>query len=186
MTEIVYLDTERDRQRLAGASCAFGVFDGVHTGHRFLIDEAREFAYGAGADTVVLTFDIDPDELFHPDRLHKLLSNEDRLAMLAETGVDAVCVLRFNREFASQLPEAFLAATFGEALPAALHVGYDIRFGSRASGTLATLEEWGAAHGVAVFGHDLLTSDGAPITATRIRLLLEAGDELEAHRLLGR
>ena len=133
---------------------------------------------------MALTFDIDPDELFRPDALRKLLSNEERLQTLAGTGVDAVAVLRFDRAFASLAPEEFLAATFTGNLPAALHVGRDFRFGNRASGDLATLQGWGAANGVRVTGHDLLAADGAPITATRIRALLASGDEAAARALL--
>ena len=171
---------------MSGSSCAFGVFDGVHKGHRFLIDQARSSAAQNGGSCVVLTFDIDPDELFHPDRLHKLLSNEERLGMLAGSGVDAVAVLRFDRDFAALEPSAFLRETFGGNLPACIHVGWDIRFGNKACGDLATLESWGRDNGVRVFGHELFEQGGAPITATRIRLLLEDGDIEGAKRLLGR
>ena len=184
MADIVFLDSPHDRSVLLGSSCAFGVFDGIHRGHRYLIEQARMSAAHLGGASVVLTFDIDPDELFHPDRLHKLLSNEERLGELAETGVDAVAVLRFTREFAALAPEEFLASTFDDYLPACIHVGYDIRFGSRASGTLATMEAWGDRHGVAVVGHELVEAGGRPITATRIRLLLESGNDEAAQALL--
>lgn len=184
MADVVFLDSAEDRALLAGASCAFGVFDGVHRGHRFLIGEAVRTAAGEGGRAVALTFDVDPDELFHPDRLRKLLSNAERLDALAATGVDAVCVLRFDRAFAALAPLDFLERTFEGNLPAHIHVGRDIRFGSRASGDLATLRDWGAGNGVKVHGHDLLAAGGEPITATRIRLLLEAGREEEARALL--
>ena len=185
MADIVYLDASADGAVLEGASSAFGVFDGVHKGHRYLIDQARATARETGGKAVALTFDTDPDELFHPERLRKLLSNAQRLEMLAESGVDAVAVLRFDRAFAALAPEEFLNRTFAGRLPACIHVGRDIRFGSKASGDLRTLETWGSANGVRVVGHDLLMSGGEPITATRVRLLLEAGDAEAAHALLG-
>ena len=185
MADIVYLDSPKDRSALRGASCAFGVFDGIHKGHRYLINQARATASENKGPSVVLTFDIDPDELFHPERLHKLMSNQERLDALSRTGVDAVAVLRFTREFAALSPEEFLATTFDDCLPACIHVGYDIRFGCRASGTLATLEAWGDEHGVSVVGHELVEAGGKPITATRIRLLLESGDDQAAKALLG-
>ena len=184
MAEIVFLEDSDSRKVLAGSSCAFGVFDGVHRGHRFLMGEARQFAMENGGACVVLTFDVDPDELFHPDRLHKLLSNRERLAALAEAGADVVAVLRFDCEFAALEPVEFLHETFHGNLPACIHVGRDIRFGRKASGDLATLEAWGRANGVKVAGHDLLEQDGSPITATRIRLLIEAGEEEAARQLL--
>lgn len=186
MADVVILDSAESKRVLAGASCAFGVFDGVHRGHRFLIGEALRSAAASGGRAVALTFDIDPDELFHPSGLHKLLSNEDRLAMLATTGVDAVAVLNFDRAFASLAPDAFLKETFAGNLPSCIHVGRDMRFGCKATGTLDDLARWGARNGVQVVGHDLLEQDGSPITATRIRRLLESGKEGTASELLGR
>ncbi|MFR5000260.1 MAG: adenylyltransferase/cytidyltransferase family protein, partial [Slackia sp.] len=92
MAKVYNVDETFDHALLAGASCAFGVFDGVHRGHRFLIDEAIRTAAERGGISAVLTFDIDPDERFHADRLTKLMTNERRIEALAETGVDAVVV----------------------------------------------------------------------------------------------
>ena len=169
---------------LAGAVCAFGVFDGVHRGHMFLLEKAREQAAAEGRPFIALTFDIDPDERFHPDRLQKLMSNETRIAALSEIA-DTVCVLPFTPEFGSLEPEAFLDATFLEATPAAIHVGVDLRFGSRAAGTVADMARWGQSHGMQAVSHELLLVEGEPITATRIRLLLESGIIHEANELLG-
>lgn len=186
LARIVKADDSRVTGMLEGASCAFGVFDGVHLGHRFIIDCAREDARNLGCQCTILTFDVDPDELFRPGKLKKILSNEERIDMLAHTGVDAVVVLPFTREFASQEPVAFLEAMFGSYPPAAVHVGCDFRFGARAKGTLSTMEEWGSAHGIKIVGHELLELDDAPITSTRIRALMESGNVAEAEKLLGR
>ncbi len=169
---------------LAGAVCAFGVFDGVHRGHAFLLEKAREQAVTESRPFIVLTFDIDPDERFHPDRLKKLMSNDSRIEALSQVA-DAVCVLPFTTEFGSLEPEAFLDATFLEATPAALHMGEDLRFGSRAAGTVADMACWGQNHGMQAVPHELLLVEGEPITATRIRLLLESGIIHEANELLG-
>ena len=90
-------DATFDRSVFDGASCAFGVFDGVHRGHRFLLERTLESARRSGGQALVVTFDIDPDELFHPDRLKKLLANEDRIAELSSSGVYCVFVLRSVR-----------------------------------------------------------------------------------------
>lgn len=169
----------------AGASCAFGVFDGVHKGHAYLLDRARDEARRLGGRFVVITFDIDPDERFHPDSLKKLMTNDARIALLSEL-CDAVAVLPFTAEFAGSSPQAFLDATFASGVPAALHVGVDVRFGAKAAGTVEDLRAWGDAHGMVVRAHELLGIDGAPVTATRIRGLLGAGDIAEANKLLGR
>lgn len=106
--------------------------------------------------------------------------------MLAETGVDAVVALPFTREFAASLPEEFLARTFGTGVPAHLHVGLDFHFGAKAAGAVPELRTWADGHGMQVHAHDLKSEDGAPISATRIRLLLADGKLDEANHLLGR
>lgn len=186
MAGIYRADATFDRGFFEGTSCAFGVFDGVHQGHRFLLDCAQQTARENGGKSVALTFDIDPDEVFHPERLKKLMTNEERLAMLAETGVDAVVVLPFTAEFAASSPDDFLVQTFDGTVPSFLHVGYDFKFGARAAGTVRDLDTWGDSGGTQVRAHSLKSEDGAPITATRIRLLLAEGDIEEANRLLGR
>ncbi len=185
MAKVYRADETFDRNLLAGASVAFGVFDGVHRGHQFLIDEACGTAHKSGGISAVLTFDIDPDERFHPNRLKKLMSNERRIKELSQTGVDAVVVLPFTTDFASQEPSAFLDSLFRGAVPYAMHVGSDFRFGARASGTVANLESWAAHCGMHVCAHDLESADGKPITATRIRLLLADGECEQAIALLG-
>ena len=136
MAEIYRVDQSFDHAFFKGTSCAFGVFDGVHRGHRFLLDCARTTARETGGRSVALTFDIDPDEVFHPARLKKLMTNEERVTMLAESGVDAVVVLPFTRDFAASSPEEFLLQTFDGTVPSSLHVGYDFKFGARASRTV--------------------------------------------------
>ena len=173
-----------DWELFAGASCAFGVFDGLHTGHQYLIGQAVG-TRPAGGRAVALTFDIDPDEVFRPAGLKKLSRNADRLQALAASGVDDVVAIPFNERFYTKTPEAFLESAFPKGAPAHMHVGEDFRFGARAAGTVATLEAWGGRVGCQVHPHHLVSADGAPVTATRIRgLLLECRLE-EANRLLG-
>ena len=186
MAQLYKVDESFDHSLFENSSCAFGVFDGVHKGHRYLLSCAQETAKETGGQSIALTFDIDPDEIFHPDRLRKLLSNKRRLQMLCDSGVDAVVALPFTREFASLSPEAFLRETFNGHAPAHLHVGLDFHFGSRASGSVADLGEWGAVVGTHIDAHNLKSTDGAPITATRIRKLLGKHDLNEATKLLGR
>lgn len=177
---------ERARRALAGSAVAFGVFDGFHIGHRYLVDEAIVDARRIGARSCVLTFDVDPDELFRPRRLRKLMANGARIDALAASGADAVVVLPFDERFAALSPEEFLSRTFGGAEPAALHVGRDMRFGAGAAGDADALGRWGARAGCRVVAHELVMLDGAPVTATRIRALLADGAIEGAARLLGR
>ena len=184
MSRVVRLETPESFAVLAGASCAFGVFDGVHRGHRFIIDQAIRAA-GSEGRSVALTFDIDPEELFRPQGLHKLMDNETRIGKLSHTGVDAVAVLAFTKEFSQLEPLEFLEGTFSGNLPASIHVGCDFRFGRKARGDAALLQDWARERDVEVHSHELLEYDGEPITSTRIRRLLEAGDYAQAALLLG-
>lgn len=167
------------------SSCAIGVFDGVHIGHQYLIKQAIETAREKTVPSIVLTFDIDPDEMFHKNRLKKIMSNQDRIDMLLQSGVDVVVILPFDHTLASLSPDAFLDSTFGEYVPNYLHVGSDFKFGSRALGTVDDLRTWAKIHGAKVCTHDLKCKDGKPVTSTRIRLLLADGDLENAKDLLG-
>lgn len=170
---------------LAGASCAFGVFDGVHAGHRFIIGEAARSAREMGTRSFVITFDVDPDEVFRPGCVKKLMTNERRIDELTRLDVDGVIVLPFFLSFAALEPDAFLASAFSGGVPACMHVGADFRFGAKAAGTVETLAVFGKKRGMKAFGHELYMMDGAPVTATRIRRLLAEGRIAEANRLLG-
>lgn len=186
MAAIYKLDEARAAYVLRRASCTFGVFDGFHVGHQYLVQQAIETNDEPDAKSVALTFDIDPDEVFHPTRLRKLVRNADRIDMLAESGIDAVVVIPFTPEFYSSSPEEFLAGTFDGNVPAHLHIGEDFRFGAKAAGTVADLRAWGDANGCRIHAHHLVSADGLPITATRIRMLLGECKIREANRLLGR
>lgn len=168
------------------AVCAMGVFDGVHLGHQFLINEALKEAREQDKYCVIITFSVDPDELFHPERLHKLQSNNERLLALAQSGADSVAVLPFDEEFASQNPMQFLQRIFRKFPPYSLHVGADFRFGAKAEGTVETLYEWSKLSGTKIEAHDLLKVDDEVVTSTRIRKALEADDSDEANKLLGK
>ncbi len=185
MAKVYKADSSFDFSVFEGASCAFGVFDGVHLGHRFLLSCAAKTAAECGGISIALTFDIDPDEVFHADRLKKLMGNGSRIAALSESGVDAVVVLPFTREFSSQSPADFLFSTFNGYSPRALHVGCDFRFGTKASGSVADLRAWASKRGTQICAHDLENAAGKPITATRIRMLLADGRCEDANALLG-
>lgn len=186
VAKLYKVDGSFDHSLFKHSSCAFGVFDGVHLGHQYLLSCAKKTAQYNGGKSIALTFDIDPDEIFHPNRLRKLMSNERRLEALLNSGVDAVVALPFTKSFSSLSPEEFLRETFNGYAPSNLHVGLDFHFGAKAAGSVADLAEWGAAVGTHIDAHNLQSADGAPITATRIRLLLMEHDLDEAQRLLGR
>jgi riboflavin kinase/FMN adenylyltransferase len=173
---------------LGGFVCAIGVFDGLHEGHRFVIGEAMAQARRAGLSAVVITFDRDPDELFlEPSAQRKLLTNEDRIKLLAASGADTVLVVPFDAGLAAEAPLEFLNTVIAACgTPCGIHIGADFRFGRRAVGTVDDLRLWGAERDCAVSAHSLFSDEGLPVTSTRIRNALQAGDLALANRLLTR
>ena len=136
-----------------GATVAtLGNFDGVHRGHRAVLRQLTARASEIGATSVAVTFEPHPIAVLYPERAPvPLTSIDQRLALLAETGLDAVLVLEFTREFASQTPAEFVDSVFVQALHArAIVVGADTRFGVRNSGSVETLRELGADRGFEV------------------------------------
>ena len=184
VTAIIDIAAPQDTAVLAGAVCTMGVFDGFHRGHAFLIDRMLADARERNARSVIITFRIDPDEVFAPHLL-KLADNGTRLQQLADCGADTVAVLPFDREFAATPPLDFLEAMFGTNTPAAIHVGSSFRFGCKGAGTVDDLAAWGAERNMGVFVHDLLEWDGDVVSSTRIRALVSKGDMDEARELLG-
>lgn len=186
MAKVYRLDDPSTQEVFDECCLTFGVFDGFHAGHQFLVDRAVEQARLRGVSAVVLTFDCDPDELFRPDSLRKLSSNSQRIERLCETQLDAVVLIGFNKQVAGLDPLAFLERTFGSFPPSTIHVGKDFRFGCKGSGRIDDLRFWGDRTGTEIYAYDLVCEDGQPITASRIRGLLQQGKVADAARLLGR
>lgn len=173
---------------LGAAVAAIGVFDGVHVGHQALVRDAVALARSRGVASVVITFDRDPDQVVTPEAAApQLLTVPEKLEYLAALGPDTVLVIPFCMRMAEMTPGRFLDDVLSAAItPVALVVGHDFRFGAHASGTVATLETYGADAGFEVIAHELVTSDGEPVTSTRIRRLVTHGAVTEANELLGR
>jgi len=171
-----------------GAVVAVGNFDGVHLGHRAVVDITREIAQRARAPLALLTFEPHPVQVFHPEappfRLTPFRAKAHRIEAL---GVDLLVVLHFDRALARVSAEDFVRRFLVEGLGARhVVVGYDFHFGHGRRGTPALLQQQGERHG---FGVSVLQPiaavDGAVYSSTRIRQHLTAGTPREAARLLG-
>ena len=168
-----------------------GNFDGVHRGHQAVLAGVVARARERGLAAVGVTFEPHPVAVLFPERAPALLTTlEHRLDLLAETGLDAVLVLEFTREFATWSPERFVRDVFVDALHAAVVVvGRDTRFGHRNSGDVGTLRELGADLGFAVEIVEDLGAAASPErrwSSTWARELIEAGDVAGAAQVLGR
>ena len=166
--------------------CAIGVFDGVHLGHQALLKDLTDDAIKLGAESVAVTFDRDPDELFCPDKVHKLLTNTERIQVL-DTFVDSVLSLRFSPELAHMEYGEFLDYLLS-LLPGlkVIHVGENFRCGARALGGIAEISSWAEEHGITVVAHTLYLKEGVPVSSSRIRGLLAEGKVSRAAEFLSR
>ncbi len=180
---------------LAPSAVTIGAYDGVHLGHRAVIAEVRALAAERGLQTVVVTFDRHPASVVRPDSAPKLLCDLDqKLELLASTGVEVTYVIRFDEERAAETAEAFVDEVLVGCLSArAVVVGEDFHFGHRRGGDVVLLREMGQTRGFTVEGLTLVDVDGlavgpgaATVSSTAIRALLADGDVAGAARLLGR
>lgn len=166
---------------------AIGMFDGVHLGHRRVIGAAVEAARSQGGLGGVLTFWPHPSALFRPDNPTRLIQPAVcRAQLLASLGVDVVITEAFTRELAAVPAEDFVA-WLKQRLPglAGIYVGDNFRFGRGRLGDVALLLTTGLAAGVQVFSAPRVQHQGEPVSSTRIRALLEAGEISVANTLLG-
>jgi riboflavin kinase / FMN adenylyltransferase len=167
---------------------AIGMFDGVHLGHQAVVEAARHSARREGGLAGVLTFQPHPSRLFRPDDpVRQLMTLETKAWFLrAMLAVDFVVAEPFTREFAAVPAEGFLAV-LRAALPHlhAVYVGENWRFGARRTGDVATLVQTARTLGVSVFSAPAINLDGEPISSTRIRGHLAAGELAVVNALLG-
>ena len=174
--------------RLGSAVVAIGVFDGVHLGIRRCLPTPSPTLRARGVEAVAVTFDRDPDQVVSPETAApQLLTLADKVGFIAATGVDAILVIPFTHDLAEMCPEEFLESVLLHAVqPLAVHVGGDFRFGCRATGDVGALQRSGVEHGFEVSPHELVSAAGLPVTSSRIRTLVAAGDVRAAAQLLGR
>ena len=167
---------------------AIGMFDGVHLGHRAVIDLAVQSARRSGGLAGVLTFAEHPTALLRPGNPTRLIYDAATKArMLFEAGVEVVIAQRFTPELARVEAEDFLPLLVGR-LPrlATVHVGENWRFGRGRRGDVAMLVAQARERRIAVVSAPRVNENGEPISSTRIRGCLQAGEIEEANIMLGR
>lgn len=172
----------------AGAVVTVGVFDGVHRGHRAVIDEVRARAAALGAKSVVVTFEPHPLAVLRPEVApQRLTTAAEKQALLAREGLDFVLVLPFTPELAQLTAREFVRDILLERLRLRhLVIGYDHRLGRGRTGDLNELRALGAEFG---FGTDVvpaMAEHGQPISSSFVRTALREGDVVAAAAALGR
>ncbi len=166
-----------------------GKFDGVHTGHRAVIDQVRTAADRRGARAVVVTFDRNPLAVLRPQACPPdVVGPAQKERLLAATGIDATLVLTFDAELAALTPREFVERVLLPLGVVEVLVGVDFRFGHRAAGTPQVLAELGEESGftVRILADVAAPGEGRRVSSTWVREALAAGDVATAAELLGR
>jgi riboflavin kinase/FMN adenylyltransferase len=185
---VIYRSLAETPASFGPCAITIGNFDGVHGGHRKILRRVAALAREEGWKGAALTFDPHPAKLLAPSNAPRLLTTlEQRTRIMLEEGIDQILILPFTLEVAALTPEEFVREILVGKLGArAVLVGSNFRFGKRAAGDAATLEQLGERYS---FETDIL----APviwrkriISSSEIRRLIEAGDVSTACRMLGR
>jgi riboflavin kinase/FMN adenylyltransferase len=172
----------------ASSVVTIGNFDGVHCGHRMVIASVLERARALNASSVAVTFDPHPAHVLHPgSRLPLITPQDEKLRLLASTGLDRVLVLPFTDDLRHWTARHFAERVLRDALHAVeVHEGETFRFGYQAETDIAGLSELGIELGFGVRTYVPFIARGAAISSSRIRALIAAGALSEARALLGR
>ncbi|MDE0802000.1 MAG: bifunctional riboflavin kinase/FAD synthetase [Acidimicrobiales bacterium] len=187
-------DTQARPDLGRGAVVTIGAYDGLHLGHRAVIDRVKAVAADQGLSSAMVTFDRHPASVVRPESAPKLLCDLDqKLELLESTGIDVVVVVTFDELRAAETAEEFVQEVLVDCLGArSIIVGADFHFGKGRGGNVALLEEMGPSLGFEVQGMPLVDADGAPaergerVSSTAIRRALAEGDLAKASAMLGR
>lgn len=188
MTAVLFPGAPGVPEHPRGSVVTVGTFDGVHRGHWAVLQETRRWAEADGRRSVLATFHPHPLRIVRPEAAPPLLTTpEEKEEILAESGIDYAVFLPFTRDLSQYSPERFV----DEVLIGRLHmrrlvIGYDHGFGRGRSGDVDTLRRIGQERGFEVHVVPAVLHDGEPVSSSRIRRALEAGDVVAAAEGLGR
>lgn len=183
---IIYLDSI-DKLTISPSVATIGFFDGVHRGHRFLIDHVLKMARSSGLEATVITFDRHPRQVLHADYQPQMLSTlDEKLAHLRQTALDNVVVLHFDEQLARLSARDFMASVLLRQLNVSkLVMGYDNRFGHNRAETFADYVRYGAELGIEVVADTALAIDEVNVSSSVVRRFVESGNLPMANACLG-
>ncbi|RLA24050.1 MAG: bifunctional riboflavin kinase/FAD synthetase [Gammaproteobacteria bacterium] len=171
-----------------GCVATIGNFDGVHSGHRMVVDKLARKGDSLGLPIVVIIFEPQPMEFFSPDKAPARLTRfREKIRYLSGLSVDAVLVLEFNQRFAALQADDFIKKVLVEGLKIKhLIVGDDFRFGEQRQGNFSLLKKYGRASGFGVGSMDSFLINNERVSSTLIRNALSEGELRKASDYLGR
>ncbi len=163
-----------------------GTFDGVHRGHCHLLAKVRARANQLGGNSLVVTFEPNPLQLFSPERFKgRLTTPRQKLALIGANGIDRALVLPFTHELAGQTAETFMVRLVTADHPVEMWIGSDFALGKGRKGDFSRLKDIGTPLGLSVHSVDRVDFDGVSVSSSEIRTLVAEGNVEEAQRLLG-
>ena len=171
-----------------GAVATIGNFDGVHLGHQKILSAVVDRARAAGRPGIAITFEPHPLKVLHPELAPKMIQTlTQREETLERLGIDALLVVPFTRDFSLTEPEDFLSGFLRKRLAVSeILLGSHFAFGRGKRGNLDLLRTAGPANGFTAEGVEEVFFEDAPISSTRIRRAIAAGDIRSANAMLGR
>ncbi len=164
-----------------------GTFDGLHIAHKKILETLSEKARSIGSRSVLITFKPHPQEIIGKRRVEMLMTEEERVKLISEAGIDEICLLNFDKEFSLVTAEDFLVDLLYKKVGMyELVLGFNHRFGHAAQGTVEFARKIGEKTGFKVDYIEAVLVDGKPVSSTNIRRLLKEGDIVTANQMLGR
>ena len=168
-------------------AATIGFFDGVHQGHRFLLENLKREAAERGMQSMAITFERHPRQVVQKEWKPELLTElHEKLKLLKSTGIDAVVVLRFSKQMAALSARDFMQLIYDRLGVRLLLTGYDNRFGHDRTEGLEDYQRYGQELGINVLCGDALAVGRMNVSSSYIRLLLKEGNLAEASYCLGR
>lgn len=176
-----------DFEPLPRAVVTTGTFDGVHIGHRKILNQLNAAARREGGESVLLTFHPHPRMVLQPDIDLKLINTQaEKIALLKETGLDHLIIHPFTQEFSRTSSLAFVREILVNQIGAKrLVIGYDHHFGRNREGSFEHLKEYGPVYGFEVEEIAAQDVEEVTVSSTKIRRAIEAGDVATAREYLG-
>lgn len=163
-----------------------GFFDGVHLGHRFLIQQVKVAASQTGWQSSIITFPVHPRQVIQSEFQPQLLSSpEEKIELLASTGVDNCILLPFTRELSQLTAYEFMQLLYDKYKVRMLVIGYDHRFGHNRTETFEDYCRYGRELGIHIMQASAYTQEQDKVSSSAIRRALQTGDICTANKFLG-
>lgn len=181
----------REIEKIGGiqtpVSLTIGYFDGVHKGHLEVLRRLKEVAQSKNQPAAVISFENHPASILKPEMpSHRLSSNEQKIRLLEDAGVDILLLLKFTWEFSQQTPEYFLKRVHGYFPFSSLVLGHDSAFGKDRQGDRLQVRQISSQLNFELEYVEPFTQDGLIVSSSIIKVLIQEGKYKEAENMLGR